>query len=87
MKDNSIPKEEKENCLLDTVNFHDLRHTNTTLLIALGTAVTTVAGRLGHKETSTTMNIYSHFLQKADRSAVDKLEDLFRNDISNKKQG
>lgn len=87
MKDDSIPEEEKEYYLLDTVNFHGLRHTNATLLIGLGADVTTVSGRLGHKETSTTMNIYSHFLQKADRSAADKLENLFKNDTNNKKQG
>ncbi|MFA6941913.1 MAG: site-specific integrase [Clostridiaceae bacterium] len=87
MKDETILKENKGNYLLDTVNFHGLRHTNATLLIGLGTDITTVSKRLGHAETSTTLNIYSHFLQKSDRSAADNLENLFKNDINRKKQG
>jgi integrase len=87
MNDDTIPKEEKEKYLLDNVNFHGLRHTNASLLIGQGVDIATVSKRLGHAEISTTLNIYAHTLQKADRSAADKLENLFNKDIQSKKQG
>ena len=55
------------------VNIHSLRHTNATLLIGAGTDVRTVSGRLGHSQTSTTMNIYAHQLQSADKAASETL--------------
>jgi integrase len=87
MDDDTISKEDKEKYLLDTVNFHGLRHTSATLLINQGVDVAAVAKRLGHADTATTLKIYTHALQKADRVAADKLENLFKNNISNKKQG
>ena len=36
----------------------------------------TVAGRLGHRNAATTLNVYSHFLE-ADRDAADVLGRLF----------
>jgi integrase len=44
---------------LSEITFHQLRHTNATLLIDQGVDVRTVANRLGHAQTSTTINIYS----------------------------
>lgn len=58
---------------LERVNLHSIRHTNATLLIGQGVNVRTVAGRLGHSQTSTTMNIYAHQLQSADAAAADAL--------------
>jgi len=37
----------------------ELRHYSTTQLLAAGTDLNTVAGRLGHAEGSTTLNFYS----------------------------
>ena len=56
------------------VNLHSLRHTNATLLIQQGVNVRAISGRLGHSQTSTTMNIYAHQLQSADAAASDALE-------------
>lgn len=42
---------------LPQVHFHSLRHTNASILIAAHTPITTVSGRLGHAQTSTTLNI------------------------------
>ena len=56
---------------------HDLRHTSATVLISQNVDIRTVAGRLGHAQTSTTMNIYSHALQKADEKAASVMDDLF----------
>ena len=61
---------------LPLIPLHGLRHTAATLLIAYGTDVRTVAGRLGHSNTSTTLNIYAEYLNELDRSASDKLDNL-----------
>lgn len=52
---------------LPPVSLHSLRHTNATLLIQQGVSVRAVSGRLGHSQTSTTMNIYAHQLQSCRR--------------------
>ncbi|MFR4784859.1 MAG: tyrosine-type recombinase/integrase [Pilosibacter sp.] len=57
------------------IPFHGLRHTAATLLIANGVNIRTVSGRLGHTNTSTTLNIYSHALEEFDRKASDVLAD------------
>ncbi|MCD8089285.1 MAG: site-specific integrase [Clostridiales bacterium] len=45
---------------LPNIRFHDLRHTSATLLISANMDIKTVSARLGHAQTSTTMNIYAH---------------------------
>lgn len=88
MNDDTIPKEEKDMYLLDNVNFHGLRHTSATILINQGLDVTTVSKRLGHARTSTTTDIYSHSLEKADIEAANKLEHLFnKSNVNSKRQG
>jgi integrase len=59
------------------VRLHDLRHYVATRLLAAGVDVRTVAGRLGHRNPSTTLNVYSHFLPEADRDAADELGRIF----------
>lgn len=61
---------------LPMIPFHGLRHTKATLQIAAGTDVRTVSAILGHRETSTTMNIYSHSLQTAEQEAATRIEQL-----------
>jgi integrase len=46
------------------------------LLIACGTDCITISKRLGHSKVSTTTDIYSHLMQKADKTASDVLEKL-----------
>ena len=61
---------------LHGVRLHDLRHYVATQLLAAGVDVRTVAGRLGHRNASTTLNVYSHFLQQADEQAANMLAKL-----------
>ena len=61
---------------LPNVSIHSLRHTNATLQIAAGVDVRTVSKRLGHSQTSTTMNIYAHAIKSADEAAAEVLDDL-----------
>lgn len=56
---------------LPSVSLHSLRHTNATIMIVSGTDIRTVSGRLGHSQTSTTLNIYAHLMQSADKNAAD----------------
>ncbi len=59
------------------VRLHDLRHYVATQLLASGTDVRTVAGRLGHRNPATTLNVYSHFVPQADQQAAEALGAIF----------
>ena len=62
---------------LPIVTLHSLRHTNITLQLMAGIDIKTVAGRVGHSQTSTTTDIYSHFLQSSDKKASNILDKIF----------
>lgn len=62
---------------LPPCRFHSLRHSNAALLIAAHVPVTTVAGRLGHAQTSTTVNIYAAAIRSSDAAAADALGNVF----------
>ena len=55
---------------LKSVRLHDLRHYVATRLLSAGVDVRTVAGRLGHRNAATTLNVYSHFVPEADQEAA-----------------
>lgn len=59
---------------LPQLTFHQLRHTNASLLISMGVDVATVSKRLGHADKSTTLRIYTHSLKEYDQEAADKLD-------------
>ena len=50
---------------------HDLRHLQASLLLDAGEAISTVSARLGHRDTSTTLRIYSHLMPGADARAAE----------------
>lgn len=56
---------------------HSIRHTNITLQIMAGVPLTIVSGRAGHARTSTTADIYTHFMKSVDRQAAEKLNAIF----------
>lgn len=70
---------------LPQIPLHGLRHTSATLLIASHQDVKTVSKRLGHAQTSTTLNVYAHALQESDRKAADALADLLEEQLNNRK--
>ncbi len=53
---------------------HSLRHSNTSLLIANGADVATVAGLLGYSQRSTTLYIYTHAFDKNKKAAGEALQ-------------
>jgi integrase len=54
---------------------HDLRHLQASLLLDDGEAITTVAARLGHRDTSTTLKVYGHLMPGADGRAANIVGD------------
>lgn len=52
------------------VRLHDLRHFTATQMLAAGVPVKTVAGRLGHSNAATTLNVYAHALESSDIEAA-----------------
>ncbi len=53
-----------------------------TRLLSAGVDVRTVAGRLGHRNAATTLNVYSHFVPEADQEAAEILGRLSAPDES-----
>ena len=49
---------------------HDLRHFQASALIDAGESIATVAARLGHGDTSTTLRVYAHLMPGADGRAA-----------------
>lgn len=62
---------------LPDIRFHGLRHTMATLMISQGEDIKTVSSRLGHADTSTTLDIYTHAIKNRDREASNNLEKVF----------
>jgi integrase len=63
------------------VRFHDLRHFAATEALDAGIPLPTVSKRLGHRDTSTTANIYAHATTRADREAAEVLGSLMRREL------
>lgn len=62
----------------DTFVFHDLRHTQASLMLAAGVDLKVIQARLGHRDFATTANTYSHLLQNAQNEAVEKLAAMMK---------
>lgn len=62
---------------METIRFHDLRHTSATLLIHEGEHPKVIVARLGHSSITTTMNTYGHLLEETDQRASTLFDKLF----------
>jgi hypothetical protein len=62
----------------DTFVFHDLRHTQASLMLASGVDLKVIQARLGHRDFATTANTYSHLLQNAQNEAVEKMAAMMK---------
>lgn len=47
------------------ITFHGLRHTHASILISNGVDISYISERLGHKDITITLRVYSHLLKKA----------------------
>lgn len=62
---------------LPIIRFHDLRHTNATLMLAAGISSKVAQTRLGHSNISITLDLYSHVLKSVDHEASEKINTIF----------
>ncbi len=62
---------------LPDIRFHDLRHTHATLLLMADVNLKVVQERLGHSSIRITSDTYSHVMPTMQRSAADKLGQMF----------
>lgn len=60
----------------ETFTFHDLRHTQASLLLYSGVDMKVIQARLGHSKYETTANLYTHLLQGAQAEATTKLDEM-----------
>jgi integrase len=65
---------------LQRVRLHDLRHFVATGLGDGGVPIATISKRLGHRDVSTTLNIYTHALPATDQRAAAYLGELLTSD-------
>ena len=68
-------KFEKENGL-PHIYPHKFRHSQASILYATGVDLVTISKRLGHKQVSTTQNIYAHLLKESDRKASEAIANV-----------
>ena len=64
---------------LRPITLYGLRHTAATIMIAQGLNARDVAARLGHAQTSTTLNIYAHAFMDANTRATNAIADALEN--------
>lgn len=65
------------------LGLHVFRHFNATLMIRSGIDIRTVSACLGHSQTSTTLNIYAHAMNKAKAEAMEAVASKFSIKVSN----
>ncbi|MDD3138986.1 MAG: tyrosine-type recombinase/integrase [Lachnospiraceae bacterium] len=65
---------------LPPIHPHKFRHSQASILIAMGSDIITVAERLGHKDRSTTLDKYGHLLNNQDRKASNTIANTLYRD-------
>ncbi|MCL2579560.1 MAG: site-specific integrase [Oscillospiraceae bacterium] len=64
-----------ERSKLRHIRFHDLRHTNATLMLQYGVPAKVASARLGHANIKITLDTYTHVLPEMQQDAADKLNE------------
>lgn len=64
---------------LPNVRFHDLRHTNATLMLRSEVPAKIVSSMLGHANIGITLDTYSHVMTDMQKSAVGVVDNLLKN--------
>lgn len=68
--------------LLPHFSCHSLRHTFTTRMCEAGVNVKVIQDTLGHKDISTTLNIYTDVTKELRRSEFEGLDSYFKNEYN-----
>ena len=55
------------------IRIHDFRHSHITMLLSKGVPITAICERVGHKDISTTLNVYSHVLKQDNKKLINSL--------------
>lgn len=63
---------------LEQIRIHDLRHSHASWLIHMGLPITAISKRLGHRDPSITLKVYSHIMPGDERSIADKIEESLK---------
>ena len=71
-----VNKKPKRSIHYEGLKFHELRHTQATLLLASGEDIKTVQARLGHSKASTTLDMYAHAIPEKDKECAKMIGDL-----------
>lgn len=64
------------------IAFHQIKHTSATLLISSDQKIKSISERLGHSNTTLTLNIYTHADKSTDKTAAEKLGNILFKDNS-----
>lgn len=62
----------------DHIRFHDLRHTNATLMLRNSVPAKIVSAMLGHSSVGITLDVYSHVMTEMQEGAVEVVDALFK---------
>lgn len=68
----------RESLGLPSFRFHDLRHYNASVMIALNVPFFYISRRLGHKSTDMVMRVYGHILANKQDDINDQLNEFFK---------
>ena len=75
-------KDENAEVLLPHFSCHSLRHTFTTRMCEAGVNVKVIQDALGHKDISTTLNIYTDVTKELRKSEFEGLDSYFKNEYN-----
>ena len=77
-----LAKNYKAKALLPHFSCHSLRHTFTTRMCEAGVNVKVIQDTLGHKDISTTLNIYTDVTKELRKSEFEGLDSYFKNEYN-----
>ena len=80
--DEQFLKTESPEVLLPHFSCHSLRHTFTTRMCEAGVNIKVIQDTLGHKDITTTLNIYTDVTKELKRTEFDGLDKYFNNSIA-----
>ena len=63
---------------LPSIRFHDLRHTNATLMLRNAVPAKIVSSMLGHSSIGITMDTYSHVITEMQEAAINVMDDILK---------
>ena len=66
-----------DECNIESINYHALRHTFATRCIEVGVDVKTLSEILGHSNVAITLNTYVHSSMDLKRAQIEKLSKIY----------